>query len=356
MRVEARDIFLSYARGDRAEAERLAEALGERGWSVWWDRMLSAGQEFTAEIEQRISSAQVVVVLWSRESVASGWVRDEAGVARDQGKLIPVRLDDAVVPLGFRQIHTRSLRDAGDVEDLIADLMQRLDGAEAQLPDQPTVGRTKGRIWWGRRLSRTGGRLIGMSGLVGLCLLVVGRSMLSGQESRGRAVSCESALGRVLAADASEEARLGAMGVVLAASASSRFSTLALAPDYVPSGVSISNASFPEKRFFYLSRVEGSDVFEGGFREVFTDRGNVSFAESRMRLSTSEVQLRSITYPGEDWFERSEDWYTLEELKCYVGPNRQVVVTGSYEVSKGQPIFWTLSVRNMADVAGGVER
>ena len=44
---------------------------------------------------------RVVVVLWSAVSQASQWVRDEASQARDEKKLIPVRIDGARPPLGF---------------------------------------------------------------------------------------------------------------------------------------------------------------------------------------------------------------------------------------------------------------
>jgi hypothetical protein len=37
------DIFISYARPDRARAKALAEALERNGWSVWWDRGILLG-------------------------------------------------------------------------------------------------------------------------------------------------------------------------------------------------------------------------------------------------------------------------------------------------------------------------
>ena len=39
------DVFISYASEDRDRVRPLAEALLSRGFNVWWDRSLSAGQD-----------------------------------------------------------------------------------------------------------------------------------------------------------------------------------------------------------------------------------------------------------------------------------------------------------------------
>jgi hypothetical protein len=96
-------IFLSYARGDLAKAQRIAQVLETAGHSVWWDRQLHAGSRFTAEIDAALRKANTIVVLWSRQSVESAWVQDEAAVGRDSGRLLPVLLDVIAPPLGFRQ-------------------------------------------------------------------------------------------------------------------------------------------------------------------------------------------------------------------------------------------------------------
>src|SRR5438046_1295812 len=96
-------IFLSYAREDRAAAEKIAGVLEKADHSVWWDRRIGGGEEFSAEIEAALAEANVVVVAWSKESVKSRWVRDEAAAGGDTGRLVPISIDGSQPPMGFRQ-------------------------------------------------------------------------------------------------------------------------------------------------------------------------------------------------------------------------------------------------------------
>ena len=105
------DIFISYARADRDRIEKLASALEGEGYSVWWDRELTGGEEFSKEIERELHAAKAVIVAWSKEGAASSWVRDEASLARNEQKLFPIRLDAENPPLGFQQFHTFDFTD-----------------------------------------------------------------------------------------------------------------------------------------------------------------------------------------------------------------------------------------------------
>jgi uncharacterized protein YfbU (UPF0304 family) len=87
----------------------LAEFLESEGHETWWDHKLKGGERFVAEIVRQIESAEKVLVVWSRESAASDYVLDEAN--RGRTKLVPVRIDDVELPLGFGMIHTIDLRD-----------------------------------------------------------------------------------------------------------------------------------------------------------------------------------------------------------------------------------------------------
>ena len=116
-------LFLSYSHVDDARARRIASALEEAGYTVWWDALIEGGAAFAKSIGSALESADAVVVMWSASSVESDWVRDEAAQGRDRQCLIPISLDGTRPPLGFRQyqvIKFRSWRGRRDSPQFVA--------------------------------------------------------------------------------------------------------------------------------------------------------------------------------------------------------------------------------------------
>ena len=149
------DIFISYAREDLDRARPLASALESRGWSVWWDRRIVAGETFDQTIERELESAKSVVVLWSKDSIESEWTKNEATVAAERNVLVPALLDDVRIPLEFRRKQTANLIDwDGDAShEGFQALCEGIAGriGAPQLPRRLTFFR--------RRLLVVGGRL-----------------------------------------------------------------------------------------------------------------------------------------------------------------------------------------------------
>ena len=105
------DIFISYAREDQRYARGLSVALENQGWSVWWDPKLRAGERFDDVIDGALKEAKCIIVIWSRHSVESAYVKDEATYALDHDKLVPLAVEEVVLPFRFERIHTPKLVD-----------------------------------------------------------------------------------------------------------------------------------------------------------------------------------------------------------------------------------------------------
>ena len=111
------DVFVSYASEDRERVRAIVEAIEQAGFSVWWDRRIGVGSSFDREIERELGIARCVVVVWSKASVESDWVRDEAQIGHERNVLVPVRIDDVRPPLGFGRTQTADLSNCQAVHD-----------------------------------------------------------------------------------------------------------------------------------------------------------------------------------------------------------------------------------------------
>lgn len=120
--------FISYSRNDYDAARRFSEKISAVV-PVWMDKEIAAGDNFGEEIPFRILSADVVIVLWSRSSISSTWVRAEASQAIRQGKLISYNIDDTLPPEPMNTIHCQSAPN-GVLHDVdLARLVERIGQA-----------------------------------------------------------------------------------------------------------------------------------------------------------------------------------------------------------------------------------
>ena len=105
------DVFISYAREDQPSARMLATEVIRLGYTVWWDEELPAHVRYGDVIAERIGTAKAVIVIWSRHSVGSEWVRAEADRGREARKLVQTALDPTPPPMPFNQFQVASLAD-----------------------------------------------------------------------------------------------------------------------------------------------------------------------------------------------------------------------------------------------------
>ena len=136
------DVFLSYKSEDQAAVEPLVRALETGNFNVWWDRSIVPGEHYAEVIRRALDSVSCVVVAWSRRSIESNWVQDEACFARDRRILVPVSLDGTLPPLGFGQLQTVNLADWNGrpddprIQHLLAGI-RRLVGARGRTDQAP---------------------------------------------------------------------------------------------------------------------------------------------------------------------------------------------------------------------------
>jgi TolB-like protein/tetratricopeptide (TPR) repeat protein len=105
------DIFLSYKAEDRPRIVPLISALETAGHEVWWDARISGGEDWRESIARQLNEAKCVIVTWSERSIGpeGRFVRDEAGVAQESGRYLPITIDPVRPPLGFREVQAIDL-------------------------------------------------------------------------------------------------------------------------------------------------------------------------------------------------------------------------------------------------------
>jgi nucleoid DNA-binding protein len=122
------DIFISYARDDSERVLQIVELISEAGWTVYWDRNIAAGKTWRKNLEKALDSAKCIIAVWSRISIKSQWVHEEADEGKNRGILIPVLIDNVTPPLGFRSFQHVDLTDWNgetehpSAEELLADI------------------------------------------------------------------------------------------------------------------------------------------------------------------------------------------------------------------------------------------
>jgi hypothetical protein len=111
------DIFLSYSTKDRERLQPLFQALERQGWSVFWDhRTIDIGDHWNKKINHAIRTSKCVLVVWSKASVDSEWVLEEANIGKQRNVLLPIQIDAVDIPVGF------TMRQTGDFVNWNADI------------------------------------------------------------------------------------------------------------------------------------------------------------------------------------------------------------------------------------------
>jgi non-specific serine/threonine protein kinase len=105
----SRKLFISYSHEDKPVAMQVAEALSQRGYEVFWDTKIPAGKTFDTYIYDELEKTDAVIVLWSKHSVDSDYVKEEAEYAKKKSVLVPLSIDATEPPFGFARIQSTDI-------------------------------------------------------------------------------------------------------------------------------------------------------------------------------------------------------------------------------------------------------
>jgi len=112
---------------------------------VWWDEKLQTGQKWEASIDEALRTASVVLVLWSKESVKSEWVKQEASYAKVTENLVQARIDDCSIPSQFASLQAADLRswnkreNASEFVDIVAEINRIRESVSDQTQSLPAA-------------------------------------------------------------------------------------------------------------------------------------------------------------------------------------------------------------------------
>jgi hypothetical protein len=137
-------VFISHSTNDDAAATKVAEELTRHGIKVWIDHaQIRLGDSFVRRIEEGLNAATHVLVLLSKQSVLSDWVREEINTAKifainGEKRIIPVLLngfEPTDIPILLASHIYVDLND-GDFAKRIATLAADIRGIpDASLPN-----------------------------------------------------------------------------------------------------------------------------------------------------------------------------------------------------------------------------
>ena len=93
------DVFISYSHHDKKIADALCHYLEQSNIKCWIaPRDINSGEEYGEVIEKAICNSKIFLLLYSKDSSVSPWVKGELNIAFSEEKYIaPVRIDDTSI-------------------------------------------------------------------------------------------------------------------------------------------------------------------------------------------------------------------------------------------------------------------
>jgi hypothetical protein len=121
-------VFISHSKKNIQRARRLADALAFSGVNVWFDEWeVLVGQTLAERVYSGIMESNFLLILLSKHSVQSRWVREELDFAlieeieKSSVTILPVLIDECEIPPALRKKRYIKMRDFGSaVSEILA--------------------------------------------------------------------------------------------------------------------------------------------------------------------------------------------------------------------------------------------
>jgi hypothetical protein len=172
-------VFLSYSHEDRDTAEKIAKDLRLNGIDVWFDKWeILPGDSLIQKIfEEGLSGANAFIILISKNSVESKWVKQEldtAFIKRIEGitRIIPLIIGDVKIPIALSSLKWINLNEFDDA-------LHELKMAIFKVRERPPIGIPPSFI---KNSLRSVGGLSPLSTTLGLALISTGKYDLGDEE------------------------------------------------------------------------------------------------------------------------------------------------------------------------------
>jgi hypothetical protein len=147
-------IFLSYSRREVGFVDQLTDQLQKAGFQVWLDyRSLMPGSPWKTQIEKGLDESEVILLVVSKESMASKYVEFEWRRVIQEDKRIILAIFEAVdLPEVLEKYEWVDFR--GNFEMGIKELIEQLESPVQEEHPVPETGfKIPGAIWWAFFLS-----------------------------------------------------------------------------------------------------------------------------------------------------------------------------------------------------------
>lgn len=150
-------IFISYSSKDRTKVKSLARLLEKEKHKVWWDKDIPPGARFDRAISKALDASNCIIVLWTKNSVESDWVLEEAYEGMERDILLPLMIDGTRPPFGYRRIQAIKMDGFGASSAGVKKLLAALE----QYKPKPT---TRGKSTAQKKASKPKTRVRRLSG------------------------------------------------------------------------------------------------------------------------------------------------------------------------------------------------